>query len=271
MTEYHVFLVSDGTGETAARISKAALAQFKPARTVLSRHSNVRSVEMIKDIVRAAERQRALVIHTFAAQDLRRAMEQCCQDRNVPSHDLLGPLIERLEHAIGSPSSGKPGLLHEMNEDYFERMDALAYTVRNDDSRCPEDLAQADIVLVGASRTSKTPLSIYLAQEGWRVANIPLVMGEAVCRELANVDATRVVGLTATPEHLVGIRQARLLRLGSTESSYADPAYVREELEFCRRVFAEHPEWMVVDVTGKSVEEIAAEVTDRLFGKERRL
>ncbi len=271
MPEYHIFLVSDGTGETATRISKAALAQFKSANTVLTRHSNVRSVEMIRDIVRDAERERALVIHTFAAAQLRNAMEESCQDRNVPHHDLLGPVIDGLEQVLGSSPSGKPGLLHEMDDDYFERMDALAYTVRHDDNRSAEDLQEADIVLVGLSRTSKTPLSIYLAQEGWRVANVPLVMGEELCTELTRVDPKRVIGLMISAERLAEIRKARLSRLGTTDSSYADPKRIREELEFCRKIFAQHPDWMIVDVTGKSVEEIAAEITDKLFGKELRI
>ncbi len=271
MPEYHIFLVSDGTGETATRISKAALAQFKSADTVLTRHSNIRSIEMIKDIVKVAERERALVIHTFAEAQLRNVMEECCQDRNVPHHDLLGPLIDGLEQFVGSSPSGKPGLLHQMDDDYFERMDALAYTVRHDDNRCPEDLQEADIVLVGLSRTSKTPLSVYLAQEGWRVANVPLVAGEELCKELARVDPKRVVGLMISAERLAEIRRVRLSRLGTTDSSYADLKRIGEELEFCRTVFARHPDWMIVDVTGKSVEEIAAEITDKLFGKELRL
>jgi [pyruvate, water dikinase]-phosphate phosphotransferase / [pyruvate, water dikinase] kinase len=271
MAEHHIYIVSDGTGETATKISKAALLQFRPANPVITRHSNVRSADAIRGIVKDAESQRALIIHTFASHVLRKEMEQCCQDRNVPSQDLLGLLMVRQQEFIGSPPSEQPGLLHQVDDNYFERMDALSYTVRNDDNPCPEGLQEADIVLVGASRTSKTPLSIYLAQEGWRVANIPLVPGEQPCVELSRVDPMRVVGLMISPERLAETRRARLSRLGVTDSDYADPAQVKEELEFCRRVFAAHPDWMVVDVTGKSVEETAAEITDRLFGKERSL
>jgi regulator of PEP synthase PpsR (kinase-PPPase family) len=267
----HIYIVSDGTGETATRMSKAALLQFRPANPVITRHNNVRTVGAIREIVKSAESRRALIIHTFASHVLRREMQQSCQDRNVPSQDLFGPLVEGLQEFIGSPPSEQPGLLHQMDDNYFERMDALAYTVRNDDNRFPEDLQQADIILIGPSRTSKTPLSIYLAQEGWRVANIPLVAGQQLCPELARVDPMRIVGLKISPERLMEARRARLFRLGVADSSYADPAHVNAELEFCRQVFAAHPDWMVVDVTGKSVEETAAEITDRLFGKERRL
>jgi [pyruvate, water dikinase]-phosphate phosphotransferase / [pyruvate, water dikinase] kinase len=271
MTEHHIYIVSDGTGETATKITKAALLQFRPANPVITRHSNVRSADSIREIVKAAESQRALIIHTFASHVLRREMEQQCQRRNVPSQDLFGLLMDRLREFIGSPPSEQPGLLHQVDDNYFERMDALSYTVRNDDNHCPEDLQEADIVLVGVSRTSKTPLSVYLAQEGWRVANIPLAAGEQPCAELTRVDPMRVVGLMISPERLVETRRARLSRLGVIDSSYADPAHVREELEFCRKVFAAHPDWMVVDVTGKSVEETAAEITERIFGKERHL
>lgn len=270
MAEYHIFVVSDGTGETATKMSKAALLQFKPANTVFTRHSNVRSVETIRGVVREAERHRALVIHTFASHELRQAMEKACQERNVPSHDLLGLLLQRLEEFIGVAPTETAGLLHQVDDDYFERIDALAYTVRHDDNRAPEELDRADIILVGVSRTSKTPLGIYLAQEGWRVANIPVVMGEELPRQLFQVDPSRVVGLKTTPERLAEVRNARLSRLGTVDSTYADIKRVTEELEHCRRIFARNPRWLIVDVTGKSVEETAAEILDKLFGRERR-
>jgi regulator of PEP synthase PpsR (kinase-PPPase family) len=271
MPEFHIYVVSDGTGETATKMSKAALLQFKPANTVITRHSNIRSAESIRDIVKQAEAERALIVHTFASGELRRVMEETCQNRNVPSHDLLGLLLEKLQEFIRMVPSEKPGLLHQVDDGYFERIDALAYTVRHDDLRSPGDLDEADIILVGLSRTSKTPLSIYLAQEGWRVANIPMVAGEPLPKDLDRVDPRKVVGLIATAQRLAEIRRVRLSRLGTHDSSYADPANIEEELKYCRGVFAQHPGWMVVDVTAKSVEETAAEILDRVFGRERRL
>jgi regulator of PEP synthase PpsR (kinase-PPPase family) len=271
MAEIHIFVVSDGTGETATKMSKAALLQFEPGNTVFTRHSNVRSVNKIREVVREAERNRALIIHTFAAHDLRRAMEETCQARSVPSHDLLGLLLERLEGFIGSPPKEAAGLLHQVDDDYFEKIDALAYTVRHDENRSPEELDQADIILVGVSRTSKTPVGIYLAQEGWRVANIPVVIGEELPKQLFEVDQSRVVGMITTPERLVEVRKARLLRLDSKDSTYADLRRVTEELEYCKKILDRNPKWQTVDVTGKSVEETAAEILDRLFGRERRL
>jgi regulator of PEP synthase PpsR (kinase-PPPase family) len=271
MAENHIVVVSDGTGETATKMSKAALLQFKPANTVITRHSNVRSADTIREIVKNAERDRALIIHTFASQRLRHEMEEACQDRSVPSHDLLGLLLARLQEFIGIAPTEKPGLLHQVDDGYFERIDALAYAVRHDDVRAPAELEEADIVLVGVSRTSKTPLSIYLAQEGWRVANVPVVLGEEVCKELARIDPKRVVGLTTTAERLAEIRKVRASRLGTSESRYADPATIEEELNYCRGIFDQHPDWLLVDVTGKSVEETAAEILDKLFGRERPL
>ena len=271
MAEYHIFVVSDGTGETATKMSKAALLQFKPANTTFVRHSNVRSVDMVREIVRAAEREPALVIHTFASRRLRQEMEQACQEFNVASLDLIGPLIEKLAEFIETQPAETPGLLHQVDDDYFDRIDALAFTVRHDDNRSPEDLHEADIILVGVSRTSKTPLGIYLGQEGWKVANIPVVMGEELPRELFQVYQSRIVGLMTTPERLAEVRKARLSRLGSLDSTYADMKRVAAELEYCRKIFEQNADWLLVDVAGKSVEETAAEILDRLFGKERRL
>ena len=131
MAEYHIFVVSDGTGETATKMSKAALLQFKPANTTFVRHSNVRSVDMVREIVRAAEREPALVIHTFASRRLRQEMEQACQELNVASLDLIGPLIEKLAEFIETQPAETPGLLHQVDDDYFDRIDALAFTVRH--------------------------------------------------------------------------------------------------------------------------------------------
>ena len=271
MPEYHIFVVSDGTGETATKMSKAALLQFQAAISFLTRHSNIQSQDAIREVVREAEKQRALIIHTFASQDLRRAMERACQDYNVPSHDLLGLLMDELAEFFGLLPSEKPGLMHQVDDGYFERLEALAYAVRNDDSRRPAELLHADIILLGLSRTSKTPLSIYLAQEGWRVANIPLSIGDDPSKELAEVDQKKVVGLIASAEQLAVVRKARLSRLGTKDSSYADAKQIDAELGYCRTLYAQHPAWLIVDVTGKSVEEIASEILDKLFGKERRV
>ena len=271
MAEYHIFVVSDGTGETATKMSKAALLQFTPRNSVFKRHSNVRSVEMIRDVVKDAERDHALVIHTFASHELRRVMEETCQDRNVPSHDLLGSLFETLEDFLGVSPTEKPGLLHQVDDDYFERIDALSFTVRHDESRSANSLHEADIILVGVSRTSKTPLSIYLAQEGLKVANIPVVVGEELPQELYQLDQSRIVGLTIAPERLAEVRKARLSRLGTADSTYADLKRVTEELKYCQSIFDRNPRWLRVDVTGKSVEEIASEILDQIVGKERRL
>jgi regulator of PEP synthase PpsR (kinase-PPPase family) len=269
--QYHIYVVSDGTGETGTKMLKAALLQFRPADAAITRHSNIRSVEGLREVVRQAEQSQALIIHTFASVELRRAMDRACRERNIPNHDVLGQLFVQLAEFLGIPPSGKPGLLHQVDDDYFERLDALAFTVRHDDNPAPGDLHEADIVLVGVSRTSKTPLSVYLAQEGWKVANIPVVMGEELPKELFQVDQSRVVGLIASPERLAEIRKVRLSRLGGHDSTYADLKRVTEELRHCQQIFDRNPSWMRVDVTGKSVEEMAAEILDKMFGKERPL
>lgn len=270
MAEYHVYVVSDGTGETATKVSKAALLQFKSTNTVFTRHSNVRSLETIREVVKEADRDGAIVIDTFASHELRKAMEEACRELNVPRHDLLGLLLARLEDFFGYPPSEKAGLLHQVDDEYFERLDALAFTVRHDDNRAPEELHLADLVLVGVSRTSKTPVSIYLAQDGYKVANITIEAGIEPPKELFRIDQSRVVGLITSADRLAEVRQARLPRLGSLDSTYADPARIREELEHCRKLFQQNSGWLLVDVTAKSVEEVASEILDRVFGRERR-
>jgi regulator of PEP synthase PpsR (kinase-PPPase family) len=207
----------------------------------------------------------------MASQEMRVALETACQERSIPSVDLLGVLLERLEEFLGVAPTGKPGLLHQVDDGYFERLDALAFTVRHDDNASSGDLAEADIILVGVSRTSKTPLSIYLAQEGWKVANVPVVIGEDLPAEHFRADQSRVVGLTTTAERLAEVRKARLTRVGGTDSTYADVDRIRQELRYCQELFDRNPSWVTIDVTGKSVEESAGEVLDRLFGKERPL
>jgi hypothetical protein len=158
-----------------------------------------------------------------------------------------------------------------VDESYFQRIEAIEYTVRHDDGRLLSDLDKADIVLVGVSRASKTPLGMFLAQEGWRTANIPIIMGREIPDEVVQLDPVKVIGLVIDPRRLVEVRQARLARLGARDSSYADLPQVEEELRWAQRIFSRHPEWKIIDVTRKSVEESAAEILDHLLGKEREI
>lgn len=270
MGNYHVFIVSDGTGETAYRMLKAAMLQFHED-ILITRYSNVRQESQIREILKAAAENDTLVVYTFASQELRGVLHRLADELKAEHLDLLGPLMEKLSTFFHEPPVSKPGLLHQVDEEYFARIDAIEYAIRHDDSRSVKDLGTADIVVVGVSRTSKTPLSIYLAQEGWRVANIPIVAGIKLPNELFQIDQHKVVALSIDPQRLAEVRRARLDQLGVKDSSYADLDRIREELRYAHSIFSENPSWPVIDMTGKSIEEASQLVLDQLMGRGRRL
>lgn len=270
MENYHIFIVSDATGETAYRLLKAAMLQFTQD-ILITRFPNVREEERIREIISSAAEDETLLVYTFVSPQLRSVMESLAAKAGRECIDLLGPLMEKLASFFHKQPVAKPGLLHQVDEEYFARIDAIEYAIRHDDSRSIKDLDTADIVILGVSRTSKTPLAIYLAQEGWKVANIPIVMGLELPRELFQIDQNKMVGLSIEPQRLAEIRRARLQQLGAQSSSYADLDRVKEELNFAHSIYSQNPLWPVIDVTGKSIEEASQEVLDQLFGKDRRL
>lgn len=270
MDEYHVFIVSDGTGETGYRMLKAVMRQFKQD-VFIKRHANVREESQIREIMESAARNRTLVVYTFVSEELRDLIKQLAGDDGTQCIDLMGPLMAKLTSFLHTEPVAKPGLLHQVDEEYFARIDAIEYAIRHDDSRSVKDVDTADIVIVGVSRTSKTPLSVYLAQEGWKVANIPIVMGMELPSELFQTDQHRIVGLTIEPQRLAEIRRVRLQQLGAKDSSYAELDRIKQELNYAHGIFSQNPLWFVIDVTGKSIEEASQEVLDELFGKDRKL
>jgi len=270
MKDYHVFIVSDGTGETAYRLLKAAMVQFQED-ILITRYSNVRDQAQIAAVTQAASQKSTLVVYTFVSVKLRGQMERAAREAGLEYLDMLGPLMERMAAFFHTPPSAKPGLLHQVDEEYFARIDAIEFAIRHDDGRALKDIAAGDIILLGISRTSKTPLSIYLAQEGWRVANCPLLNGVKPHKEIFAADQKKIAGLTIEPHRLAEIRRVRLRQLGVKESSYADILRIQEELDFSHQIYSEHPIWPVIDVTGKSLEEVSQEVLDQLIGRGRKL
>ena len=238
---------------------------------VISRHSNIRTEDQIREILQEASNGRMLVVHTFVTPELRDFIQKAADEEGAQCLDLIGPIMENLASFFETSPVAEPGLLHRVDAEYFARIDAIEYAIRHDDGRCANDIDTADIILLGVSRTSKTPLSIYLAQEGQTVANIPIVQGMKIPDEVSQVDQERIVGLSIDPERLAVIRQARLQQLGVKDSSYADMGRIKEELSYAHTIFSQNPIWPVIDVTGKSLEELAHEVLDNLFGKERGL
>jgi [pyruvate, water dikinase]-phosphate phosphotransferase / [pyruvate, water dikinase] kinase len=254
-----IFVLSDGSGHTGKRVLEAALLQFDQVAMVV-RVPHVATIAEVNEVVAEAARRRGMIVYTLVALELRQTLHLAATEHGVIVVDLLGGLLSKLQDFLHRTPWGRPGLLQPSDESYAQRVDAMEFTVQHDDGQVIEDLAHADVVLVGVSRTSKTPVSFYLAYRGWKAANVPFVLGAEPPETLRALDPHVVVGLTIDPERLAVIRRARLKPLGIAESSsYTDPAHIREELHHCLTLCRAH-RWPVINVTGKAVEETANDV-----------
>lgn len=256
---HRVFAVSDGTGATAERVIRAALTQFTQPVEV-ERFGEVRTVAQVRDLVRRAAEEGAFIVHTLVSQELRDAMFSEGRDRHVPTLDLMGPLLDRLSDVLGVPPLAQPGMYGPFTEAYYRRIEAIEFAMGHDDGQHVDELERADIVLVGVSRTGKTPLSMYLAYRGWLVGNVPIVLGMEPPRLLFSLPPGRVVGLTVDPKRLTSLRQARVARLGRELTDYTDPVRIQEEVRYALKIFHQRGQWAVVDMTSKPIEEAAAEI-----------
>ncbi|MGQ9522030.1 MAG: pyruvate, water dikinase regulatory protein [Anaerolineae bacterium] len=256
------FAVSDGTGTTAERVLRAALTQF-PQEVEIRRFGEIRTAEQIREVVREAARARALIVHTLVSADLRQTMFEEGRRHHVHTLDLMGPLLERLSDLLGTPPLAQPGLYRM--EDFNRRIEAVDFALRHDDGQNAEELVHAEIVLVGVSRTGKTPLSVYLAYRGWLVGNVPIVLGVNTPSVLFHLPPERVIGLTVDPVRLAQLRQARARRISRWVGDYADLHHVRAEVAYALDLLHRHG-WQVVDMTSKPVEEAAAEVVALVTG-----
>ncbi len=255
-----VYVVSDATGGTARRVVDAALMQFQNAVVSVEQVPGVRKVAEVKKLVKQAAKAGGTIVHTLALPDLRRVLLTEARRRHVVTIDLMGPLLSRLSETLELAPIAQPGLLVQLDESYFERIGAIDFAVRHDDGRNAEDLARADLVLVGVSRTSKTPVSIFLAYRGWRVANVPIIANLEPPPGLYRIDRRRVIALTIQAERLVKLRQVRQSRMArGLVMGYADPDHVQQELDWAELLMRQG-RWPVVDVTNKSIEECAAEI-----------
>lgn len=264
---FHVHLVSDSTGETLAAVLKATAAQFSVARPLQHIYALIRSRPQMERALADIEAAPGLVLYTVVNPDLRRLLEARCSELQAPAISILDPLTEAFSEFLGLEQSRKTGAQHEMNEAYFRRIAAVDYTLAHDDGQMAWDLDTADVVIVGVSRTSKTPTSMYLANRGYKVANIPLVPGAPLPPTLETVKKPLVVGLVASPERLAQIRETRLGEAAERAASYAELDSVRAEILAAKRLFA-RKRWPVIDVTRKSVEETAAAILTRLSQKQ---
>jgi regulator of PEP synthase PpsR (kinase-PPPase family) len=256
-----IFVLSDATGETAEKVVRAALLQFSSVPTSVRMYTRVRLEAEMRGIVARAKNEGALLVFTVVSTSHRELLRRICDEENVDSVDLIGTLMGKLSSYLGSQPKGVPGLLHAVGDEYFRRIEAVEFTVRNDDGREPRNLPKADLVLVGISRTSKTPLSTFLAQKGLKVANVPLVLGIEPPSELFQIDQEKIFGLTIKAESLLQIRQARLRHLGMPpDTSYGQREHIAQEISYAQALFREHASWPVMDVTGKAIEETAADI-----------
>ena len=260
MTLLHLHLLSDSTGETLEMIAKAALAQFDDAEVIRHFWPMVRSLHHLDRIVEDLSANPGLVLYTLVNDETRRRLEEHCRKLGLPHVAPLDTVTAALEDRFGVEAKARPGRQHMMDEAYFARVDAIQFTIAHDDGIAWEDWEQADIVLAGVSRSSKTPTSIYLANRGFKVANIPLVMESPPPPLLFQLSGPMVVGLTTAPRRLVEIRRNRLLSLNQKpETAYVDEERVEQEVAFARRMFADNG-WPVIDVSRRSIEETAAAI-----------
>jgi regulator of PEP synthase PpsR (kinase-PPPase family) len=270
-------ILSDSTGETAERVVRAAMLQFPHVMQAgpsgpgmeMRIHTMVRSVDAAKPILEAAARDNALVVFTVVSPELREFIHAVSYELKLEALDLIGSLIGKLGTYFDSAPINTPRGMLPLSEEYFRRIEAVEFTVKSDDGKEPRNLKKADIVLVGVSRTSKTPLSTILAQRGLKVANLPIVLGVQPPNELEEAQQDRIVGLTLSLEPLLEIRKARLRQLGmSPDSAYGLRDQVKAELDYAQSIFAQHPTWPVIDVTGRAIEETAVIILESLKQRE---
>jgi regulator of PEP synthase PpsR (kinase-PPPase family) len=255
-----IFVVSDGTGRTAQQALSAALVQFPGARVDIIVRSKVRTRKRARDVVMEAAGAGGFIVHTIVTDAVRESMVNCGRKNNVETIDLMGPLIARLTESLAASPSEKPGLFTQLNKSYFRRIETMEFAFRHDDGQRVEDLRKAELVLLGVSRTFKTPLSIYLAFKGWFVANVPITLHHVPPAVLAKLVPNKVYCLDTNARQLAELRRARHDYLKGAAGEYADPEYVRIELMHARQFYSRHPRWAVINVTNKPIEEIASEI-----------
>jgi len=267
---FHLHMVSDSTGETLITVARAVAAQYSHVTAVEHVYPLVRSQKQLDRVLAEIEESPGIVLFTLLEEELVSRLEAKCKDINIPSLSIIGPVLQLFQAYLGTTTSPRVGAQHTLNAEYFKRIDALNYTMMHDDGQHVEGLEEADVVLVGVSRTSKTPTSIYLANRGVRAANVPLVLGIPIPRQLETLKNPLVVSLHASPERLIQVRQNRLLGLGAKvdDDAYIDRQAVTDEVLYARKLSAKH-DWALLDVTRRSIEETAAAVLKLLADRQR--
>ncbi|MBX3531477.1 MAG: kinase/pyrophosphorylase [Rhizobiaceae bacterium] len=258
---FHLHLISDATGETLLAAGRAAAAQYRNARAIEHIYPLVRNDRQLDKVLDDIENEPGIVLYTIVDQALAARIDARCQAMGLPCVSVLEPVLTVFQSYLGTPAGRQVGAQHVLDAEYFRRIDALNFTMEHDDGQMLHDVDQADVILVGISRTSKTPTSIYLANRGIKTANVPIVLGVPVPDQVAAARGPLVVGLVATADRISDVRRNRVLgTAGAFDGSvYADRATIAEELTFARTLCARH-NWPLIDVTRRSIEETAAAI-----------
>lgn len=258
---FHLHLVSDATGETLITVGRAAAAQYKHSHAIEHIHSLVRTQALVEQSLAVIEGSPGIVLYTLVDSGLANTLESGCRKLGIPCLSVLDPVLNAFQAYLGTRSEGRVGAQHVLDAEYFRRIDALNFTLAHDDGQLVDGMEEADVVLVGVSRTSKTPTAIYLANRGIKTANFPLVPDMPIPATLTTTRKPLIVGLVASPDRIVQVRQHRVLAMKSNEltDSYVDRDRVTEELAWSRKLCARQA-WPVIDVTRRSIEETAAAV-----------
>jgi regulator of PEP synthase PpsR (kinase-PPPase family) len=258
---FHVHLISDATGETLLAAGRAAAAQYKDARAIEHIYPLIRTEKQLGKVFEDIEEEPGIVLYTVVDQALAGMIDAHCADMGLPCVSVLEPVLAVFQSYLGTPAGRRVGAQHVLDAEYFRRIDALNFTMEHDDGQEPDDLEEADVVIIGISRTSKTPTSIYLANRGIKTANIPIVLGVPLPDSLSRATRPLIVGLVASAERVSHVRQNRVL--GTTSRfeaiSYVDRSVIAEELAYARQICTRH-NWPMIDVSRRSIEETAAAI-----------
>ncbi len=267
-TEYRIYTISDSLGETAGRIARAAANQFADCSYSIKNHPFINDVAVVQHILDEAAGHSSIVIFTTVIAEIRQAIIECCQRYQIDYIDVMKPSLELFARHLNQQPLNQPGMTHRLDENYFRRIDAIEFAVKYDDGKDPRGLQKADLVIVGVSRTSKTPLSMYLANRNYKVANVPIVPDVALPKELYQIARSRIIGLICAPEKLIGIRVERLRAMGlSAQSNYASMARVIEELEYADAIMKKLG-CPIIDVSNKAIEETASVIIEMIKSNE---
>ncbi|MDD3446037.1 MAG: kinase/pyrophosphorylase [Zavarzinia sp.] len=267
MKRLHLYLVSDATGETLSSVAKAAMSQFPDVAALLHVSFMVRTHAQIERAIDMASSTGGIILFTLVNANLRMALEDAALARHVPLINVLDPVIHSLAAYLGTPARAVPGRQHALDAEYFRRIEAMNYTLAHDDGQNAQGLHEADVILLGVSRTSKTPTAVYLANRGIKTANIPVVPGLPLPPELFEATGPLIVGLTTSPDRLMQVRRHRMLLLGqNSDTDYVDMEAIGKELTDARRLFVKQG-WPVIDVSRRSIEETSAAVLNLYYDR----